>query len=382
MLPKAPLILAALMVTVILAFVPGVCLGEDADSVAIDTTNYDDGPHIYWPTDSTAIVFYLYEGEVRREEYSCRDTLVFEGLCADSAASYVVPRHSSIADSYLEGVSRVLSVSDIHGEYDHFVNILTAALVIDEQHDWIFGDGHLVIDGDVFDRGPRVTECLWLIHQLQQQAGRSGGAAHMLLGNHEMMVLRGDNRYIHERYLEGIVQKTRIRHEDLFGPDMAFGEWLRSCATAMVINDVLYSHAGLSPLVMTEGWTLDQINTANRQLIDLTTPAVAFDETFKMLIGSKGPFWYRGYFYEMEGRYPRASESEITDILARCSASAVVVGHSGVDSVASLYDGRVLAIDVDVEALGSLEALLVEDGQFYRIAGDGSRHPVMPFVEE
>ena len=74
-----------------------------------------------------------------------------------------------------------------------------AGKVIDTDLTWSFGDGHLVIVGDVFDRGPNVTECLWLIYRLEQEASAAGGAVHFLLGNHELMVMRGDLRYLNER---------------------------------------------------------------------------------------------------------------------------------------------------------------------------------------
>ncbi len=383
--PTILLIALAMMMAAFIG-VPDSALSQGyqkgADDVKTDTVDYDDGPHVYWPSDSTAMVFYLCQNEFLRTEYPCVDTLRFVGRCSDSAVDYVVPRHTLSAGSRFEGVSRVLCVSDIHGEYDHFANILTVAGVIDSDRSWIWGDGHLVIDGDVFDRGTKVTECLWLVHQLQVRAEQFGGAVHMLLGNHEMMILRGDNRYIHERYLDGIVRKSRIRHEDLFAADMALGAWLRSWPTAITIDDVLYVHAGISPQLLAKAWTSDQINAAELQQVDRTSSAVAFDETAKMVLGSLGPLWYRGYFYEVEDRYPRALASDIDKTLAQFGVSTIVVGHSGVDSVVSMYDGRVVAIDVDVEALGSLEALLVEDGQFYRIAGDGSRHPVLPYAGE
>jgi len=202
----------------------------------------------------------------------------------------------------------------------------------------------------------------------------------MLLGNHEMMVLRGDNRYIHERYLDGIAKKTRIKHEDLYGPDMALGRWLRICPTAISINGILYVHAGMSPRLV-DGWNLDRLNRQIQAAIDISSPQMAFTDTARMLVGSLGPLWYRGYF-EDNRRYARAASADIDRILDQFGVSAIVVGHSGVDSVVSLYEGRVYAIDVDVEALGSLEALLEEDGRIFRIAGDGSRRQVAPYLEQ
>ncbi|KAG1488187.1 hypothetical protein G6F52_014005 [Rhizopus delemar] len=51
------------------------------------------------------------------------------------------------------------------------------------------GKDTLVIAGDVFDRGPQVTEAFWLLYGLQQQAAAARGAVHFVLGNHETKVL-------------------------------------------------------------------------------------------------------------------------------------------------------------------------------------------------
>jgi len=51
----------------------------------------------------------------------------------------------------------------------------------------------------------------------------------------------------------------------------------------------------------------------------------------------------------------------------------MVVGHTNMDSVMSHYGGMVFAIDVLFEDLRSLQALLWQDGFFYRVAGDGTQ---------
>ena len=50
------------------------------------------------------------------------------------------------------------------------LELLTNNKIIDEQGDWAFGTGHFVITGDIFDRGDKVTEILWFIYELEQQA--------------------------------------------------------------------------------------------------------------------------------------------------------------------------------------------------------------------
>jgi len=332
--------------------------------------SFNDGPHVLWQTDSSVIVFYLCNGDVVNKTVSGVDTLRFYGFCEDSEIEYIIPVRAPDAEPHIiSQASRILALSDIHGEYELLVEILRESGVIDDNCHWKWMDGHLVIAGDVFDRGDKVNECLWLIRQLESEAERNGGGVHYILGNHELMVLRGDNRYVNQRYLDGIAKKTKIKYEDLYGPDMELGRWLRSKNTVIKINDILFVHAGISPFLVNRGFSLAYINETVRKSIDLRSSRLAFNDVARFLFGNKGPFWYRGYHYEKEDSYPMVSHSEIDSILDYYKATAIVVGHSEVEQVSGLYGNRIMAIDVPAEELNTLQGLLWEQGRFYRIIG-------------
>ena len=61
-------------------------------------------------------------------------------------------------------------VSDIEGEFKAFRQLLQGNNIIDENFNWTFGNGHLVLTGDFVDRGTLVTEVLWLIYSLEEKA--------------------------------------------------------------------------------------------------------------------------------------------------------------------------------------------------------------------
>src|SRR6185436_12651444 len=88
-------------------------------------------------------------------------------------------------------VNNLVVLSDIEGNFSAFRKLLMATKVIDEDFNWKFGDGHLVLIGDFFDRGQQVTEVLWLIYYLEEKAQDAGGYIHFILGNHEIMNLSG-----------------------------------------------------------------------------------------------------------------------------------------------------------------------------------------------
>lgn len=336
--------------------------------------NQFDGPYVFWETDTSAVVFYLCDGELVKETIPVSDTLRFTGFCADTINEYVIVANPhEIEPDIFSDISKIMAVSDVHGEFDLFTDILLKSGVIDTEGRWIWGDGHLVIAGDVFDRGAKVTECLWLIYRLESEARKRGGAVHYILGNHEMMVLRGDNRYVNIKYLDGIVKKSKINHEDLYGSDMELGRWLRVKNTIVRINNIVFVHGGISAFVTDLNLTARLINDNIRNAIDLSSARLAFDDFSRFLIGSKGPLWYRGYHYEMEGKYPMASPKEIDRILNRFDSDAIVVGHTETDSIITHFDNRIISIDIPMDELGALEALIWENGVFYRIDYRGNK---------
>ena len=343
----------------------------DSTQVAVST---DDGPHVFWSADTSAIVFYYCDDSVISQPFPVRDTLRFSGFCKDVDFAYVVPAHvAGPGPDEISGVGKIFALSDLHGDYAHFTEVLINSGIVDSSLHWAWGRGHLVIDGDVFDRGPAVTECLWLIYRLEIEAAHAGGAVHFLLGNHELMVLRGDLRYVHERYTNGIARRNRFVYHDLFGPDMALGRWLRTRQTVLRINRTLFVHGGVSVESLQDRPDLSEINQLVRQGLDYTAPRLFFDSLVRHAYGSFGPLWYRGYTRALENSYPALSAIEIDSILAFLDADQIVVGHSEQDSLVTLHDGKVIAIDVDVETLGGQQGLLWEADRFYRVDRLGAK---------
>ena len=51
-----------------------------------------------------------------------------------------------------KNVDKIAALSDIHGQYDLAMEMFQKNKIIDENLNWRFGEGHLVIVGDIFDR--------------------------------------------------------------------------------------------------------------------------------------------------------------------------------------------------------------------------------------
>lgn len=355
-----------------------VVLFMTASVTAQDSTfskEFSDGPYVYWQNDSTARVFYVCSGSPVDTVYAVEDTLLFRGFGTDSINVYSIPRrHSEKQGPVFQTEYPIAAISDIHGDYDHLIEWLKAAGVVDSSLHWDFDKGHLVILGDVFDRGSLVTEILWLIYRLQQEAERAGGMVHMMLGNHEKMALRGDLRYVHPKYLKGTVRKTRIPYDELYGPAMELGKWLRSASTTIKINDLLFVHGGISPELLEKNLSLEQINRQTSEAIDYSNYRTAFDPEARFMISSDGPLWSRDYFPDEPGSVDVAAL--VQSALDRYDASTIVVGHSGHEQVQFLYDNRLIAIDVWVEEIGYQQGALWKDGRTFLVSGTGEIRPV------
>ena len=85
--------------------------------------------------------------------------------------STVVDRSNFLPDDIVyQGDFPVAAISDFHGQYELMMTLLTNNQIVDMNGNWAFGNGHFVITGDVFDRGDKVTEILWFLYHLEQQA--------------------------------------------------------------------------------------------------------------------------------------------------------------------------------------------------------------------
>ena len=71
--------------------------------------------------------------------------------------------------------SRIVVVSDVHGDLAALVDILVDAGVIDSRRNWKGGTAILVQTGDLPDRGPHSRKVMDLLIDLEKQSRKAGG---------------------------------------------------------------------------------------------------------------------------------------------------------------------------------------------------------------
>jgi hypothetical protein len=174
--------------------------------------------------------------------------------------------------SRFEDVERFVAIADIHGAYDAFETLLRNADIVDAELDWVGAADHLIIVGDVLDRGPDSRRALDLIMKLEPQARDAGGAVHFVLGNHELMNLTGDLRYVSDaEYAAFAMDETPemraaafaefagtiedfdaqfppgfFAHRQAFSAAGRYGAWLLQRPFLLTVNDWAFVHGGLA----------------------------------------------------------------------------------------------------------------------------------------
>ena len=287
------------------------------------------------------------------------------------------PNAADVPDSIeLRAGTPLMAVADTHGEYEILARHLIAHRVVDSRLRWSFGRGHLVILGDVFDRGEHQLEILWLLYALEPQARRAGGGVHLVLGNHEWMALSGDLRYLHPRYQSTANALGVMSYSRLFDRDSMLGQWLRSKAAVMRIGENLCVHGGISPELLSRELGLPAINGAIRAVLNRSP----FDpELARFLFAGAGPLWYRGYFPGQQEFTP-ATDADVERTLGFYGARRILIGHTIVPEVKSLYGGRVIDVQVYPKREPSgrtvFESLLIRDGKLLRALADGTTAPL------
>lgn len=296
------------------------------------------------------------------------------------------------ADPYcdIQTSERVVAVGDVHGAYDAFTSILRTAGLVDTRDRWTGGRSILVQTGDVLDRGAESKRVIDLLRRLERDASRAGGRVYVLLGNHEVMRLVGDWRYVsrgefeafanggslslRQRVYAAVAEREERRaaaerrphdrdaHREEFMRDVPlgyiemrlafeasgdYGKWVRDRPAMIRINGIAFVHGGVSGEVARLGCV--GINDAvRRELASLPLPA----DRVPMLLstGEHGPLWYRGLATEPDPAFA----PQLDAILAAIDARALVIGHTPVlpGRITSRFGGRVVQLDTGMLSAG------------------------------
>lgn len=264
-------------------------------------------------------------------------------------------------------------MSDPHGRLDCVISLLQGNGVINDKYHWSFGNNHLVVIGDVFDRGKDVVQIFWLLYKLEAEAAKVGGHVSFLLGNHEPLVLSNDLRYTKEKY-KLLAEKLGVKYPQLFGTDTELGRWLATRNTMQIIGTDLYVHAGLGKLFYDKELSIPFVNEEMSKALFMSkrerkelSPLTAF------LYGNDGPVWYRGLVKE-EPKYKPLAQDSLQMMLEHYMVEHIIVGHTVFKDISTFYNGRVIAVNVDNKENRKKKrgrAILIDRNTYYVVGDEG-----------
>lgn len=286
---------------------------------------------------------------------------------ADSAAPERAPLELP-PPTFVDSVpGRLVALGDVHGDYKAAKRALRLAGAIDTDEQWIGGDLTVVQTGDQLDRGDQEEKILELFERLAVDAHAAGGAFYSLLGNHEVMNVELDFRYVTEGGFADFADTPHDPDDPAlagFEPEergraAAFqpgGEWATALAghnVLMVVGDSAFVHGGILPDHIDHG--LPKINRHTQEWMR------GEREVPDVLSGDDAPIWTRAYSDD-------EAEPDCEALAAAVEAlgvSRIVVGHTVQDRANSACDGQVWRIDVGMAAYydGVPMAIAIEDGE-------------------
>jgi hypothetical protein len=257
-----------------------------------------------------------------------------------------------LSDSYFKNVDSIFVVGDVHGRYDQLINLLQKATIIDSQLSWTGGNNHLVFLGDLFDRGDNVTKVLWFIYDLEEKAKIAGGEVHLVLGNHEIMIMSKDLRYL-SRKEASIAIAHKTTYDYLFHPTKSLlGSWLTSKTSVLKIDDVLFAHGGVVELETNsiKGYNgLVNSKVKDPMFLDIMQEypdstkynPIAWNNMRYFFYREDAPFWFRGYV-QSDTLGPT-----LRSMLLNFNSKVHVVAHTIQKTITSRYNGKLLTTDLE-----------------------------------
>ncbi|MBC8328947.1 MAG: metallophosphoesterase [Planctomycetes bacterium] len=264
---------------------------------------------------------------------------------------------------------RIVAFGDVHGDLDATLRALRLAGAVDPDGQWCGGRLVVVQTGDQLDRGDDEAEILLLFERLAEQAAAAGGAFHSLLGNHELMNVAGDFRYVTPGGFADFEGRVDFDPED---PELARlepaqraraaalrpgGHYARLLAThdvILVLEGNVFVHGGVLPAHLEYG--VERINRETRAWLrgEAGRPEI--------YAAPDSPIWARSYSLD-PGPEAAVTARAVLDALR---AERMIVGHTIQEGgITNTCGGLVWCVDVGMAGAygGPVEVLLIEGDQ-------------------
>ena len=242
---------------------------------------------------------------------------------------------------------RIIAIGDLHSDYNAMLMALKKGSVISGRNNkWSGGDTIVVQLGDQVDGGGRnikidednEIKIMTFLLDLHNQAVRKGGGVYSLIGNHELMNVMGDYRYVSK---EGLKKFEGMKNRyQLFRPGGRMAKFFAQTRNVIIrVGDWIFVHGGIS-LPIAKKYNLKQINQMMRLYLLGNTKInrKVFNQLFN---NNNSLLWCRTM---SDTNYSHPNFYKILNILG---AKGIVLGHTPQEQgINSICNGRIWRTDV------------------------------------
>ncbi|KAI4306651.1 hypothetical protein L6164_029910 [Bauhinia variegata] len=309
-----------------------------------------------------------------------RPLVEFLGPVSDGTSALRLLHSPPPLQTRLPSPDRLIAIGDLHGDFEKSKQALRIANLIDASDKWIGGSATVVQIGDVLDRGGEELKILYFLEKLKREAAKTGGTIITMHGNHEIMNVEGDFRFVTQKGLdefrvwgdwfsignkmkslcqglqkpkdpfEGLPLVFRGVKEEFFDgfrariaalrPDGPIAtRFLSQNVTVLVVGDSIFVHGGLLPQHVSVG--LERINEEVRDWINglrgRLSPAYCR--------GRDGVVWVRKFSTELAKDCDCSTLEHVLSTIP--GVKRMIMGHTiQEDGINGVCDNRAIRIDV------------------------------------
>jgi hypothetical protein len=270
--------------------------------------------------------------------------------------------------------SRLIAIGDLHGDLSAARAALRLGGAIDADDHWAGGTLSVVQTGDQIDRADEDRDVLDLFERLTSEAQAAGGRVVALDGNHEVMNVQGDYRYVTPAAAEafaGVSPASPLARgasgawaarAAAFLPGGGYAVKLSERRLIAVVGDSVFVHGGVLPEHVSYG--IARINReAHDWMLGGNGPVPA------ILQSERAPIWIRDYSQDPVSEQSCAVLAEVLRVL---EVKRMVVGHTTQkNGISSACGDRVYRIDVGMSRYfgGPIQVLQINAGKVQVLRG-------------
>ncbi|KAL1558585.1 shewanella-like protein phosphatase 2 [Salvia divinorum] len=283
---------------------------------------------------------------------------------------------------------RLVAVGDIHGDLPKAKTALRLAGLIGADDRWSGATATVVQVGDIFDRGGDEIKLLYFFERLRREAAKAGGTVITMNGNHEIMNVDADFRFVARQgvkefedwgfwqcvgngmkrmclgigsdlvfrdLLDGVPDEIpgippeflngiRARIAALRPNGLISSRFLSKNLTVVVVGDSVFAHGGLLEKHVVYG--LERLNEEVRDWIR----GLSEEVKNRLVRGSDSVVWLRSFSNKLVKDGDCSILEHVLETIP--GARRMIMGHTiQEDGISSACGGRAIRIDVGMSKL-------------------------------